>query len=325
MGSSVQPQLWNLITQIAPKYNLDPRAVAAVSIMEGGGRFGAVGDSGSSFGPWQLHVGGALPAGKGAAWANSRAGVIYALSRMGSVAGGLQGRRAIAAIVNRFERPAQPQPEIAGAWARYQQLHPGAAMPGGGQQPGQGSGRTPGLGRAMSKQAMLSQQLINFATSGDVNAAPTTGPYAGILQQMNQSVMTAKTPRQKASGPGVGPVSGVARTALTAAKHMIGTPYVWGGESPKGFDCSGLVQWAFAKAGISVARTTQQQIQQGRPVSWGNFHPGDLIFSNFEGGKGASHVVIYLGNGRIATHTGSTVQIEDVNAFAQSCRREALL
>jgi cell wall-associated NlpC family hydrolase len=55
-------------------------------------------------------------------------------------------------------------------------------------------------------------------------------------------------------------------------------------------------------------------------VKWGSFHPGDLIFSNFEGGRGASHVVIYLGNGKViaAPHTGSNVQIENVNAFKQN-------
>jgi len=105
-----------------PDINLDPYAVAAVSIMEGGGRFGAVGDNNSSYGPFQLHVGGALPPGRNAAWANSPEGVYYAMKQMAHVAAGLRGRRAISNIVRRFERPAQPDPEVAGAIGQYQQL-----------------------------------------------------------------------------------------------------------------------------------------------------------------------------------------------------------
>jgi cell wall-associated NlpC family hydrolase len=117
---AINPRLWRLILEGARRYNLDPRAVAAIAYHESGGRFGAVGDSGSSFGPFQLHVGGALPAGRGAAWANSPAGVDYALRHMAQAgAAGLQGRAAIAAISRRFERPANPTAEIADAWAHY--------------------------------------------------------------------------------------------------------------------------------------------------------------------------------------------------------------
>jgi len=120
---AVNPRLWKLIVRYSRQYDLDPYAVAAVSIMEGGGRFGAVGDSGTSYGPFQLHVGGALPPGKTAAWANSASGVAYALRKMSqSGARGLRGPAAITSIVRNFERPAAPGPEIAGAVNHYTAL-----------------------------------------------------------------------------------------------------------------------------------------------------------------------------------------------------------
>lgn len=121
---ALDPHLWALIQRFQKKYHYDPAAAAAVAMVEGGGRFGAVGDSGSSYGPWQLHVGGALPAGKGAAWANSTAGIEYALRHIGAVSAGLRGRAAVAAIVNRFERPAAPGAEIQRALGYYGQAVP---------------------------------------------------------------------------------------------------------------------------------------------------------------------------------------------------------
>lgn len=105
------------ITQAAPKYNVDINAALAVAAVEGLG--GGVGDNGTSFGPFQLHVGGALPAGKTQAWAESPAGIDYALQKIGSVAGGKTGQAAIQAIVNSFERPANPSAEIANALSIY--------------------------------------------------------------------------------------------------------------------------------------------------------------------------------------------------------------
>lgn len=154
---AIDPHLWNLITRYSRVYHLDPRAVAAVSIMEGGGRFGAVGDSGTSFGPWQLHVGGALPPGKNARWANSPQGVSYALRKMSeSGARGLHGQAAIASIVRNFERPANPGAEIAGAIGHYSRLR-GLRAPAGGMAGG-ARGSTQGMMQQLKLQ--LPQQQV---------------------------------------------------------------------------------------------------------------------------------------------------------------------
>lgn len=109
-----------LIRSYARRYGVDPQAALAVARTEGGLRWGAVGDQGTSFGPFQLHEGGALPRGKGAAWANSPEGIAYALSRMAeSGARGLRGRAAIESIVRNFERPADPDTSISRALGFY--------------------------------------------------------------------------------------------------------------------------------------------------------------------------------------------------------------
>lgn len=117
---SVDPKVRSLIIQEAVRRKLDPYAVQSVALGEGGLYFGNVGDNGTSFGPFQLHVGGALPKGKDAAWANSPAGIRYALDQMVKVgAAGLKGNRAIETIIRKFERPANPSASIANAIKRY--------------------------------------------------------------------------------------------------------------------------------------------------------------------------------------------------------------
>jgi cell wall-associated NlpC family hydrolase len=89
--------------------------------------------------------------------------------------------------------------------------------------------------------------------------------------------------------------SGGGGSAVSAASSQIGTPYASGGTQPGGFDCSGLVQWAFKQAGITLPRTSFQQFGVGAPVSRSNIQAGDLVFFNANG-PGASHVGIAASN-----------------------------
>jgi hypothetical protein len=107
-----------------------------------------------------------------------------------------------------------------------------------------------------------------------------------------------------------------ATAALGFAKSMMGTPYKWGGESPtEGFDCSGLVQWAYGKAGISLPRVTDQQFVApgGVPVKRGDLLPGDLVFFRDSTGY-VHHVGMSLGGDRFvgAPHTGAKVRIDSL-------------
>lgn len=114
------PNVSQQIAQGAKARDLDPAAVLAVASREG--LSGKIGDGGTSFGPFQLHIGGALPAAIGAlgpvkaqAWAMSPVGLNYALDHIATVAKGLKGSQAVVAIVSRFERPRDVPDEIAGA------------------------------------------------------------------------------------------------------------------------------------------------------------------------------------------------------------------
>jgi cell wall-associated NlpC family hydrolase len=103
---------------------------------------------------------------------------------------------------------------------------------------------------------------------------------------------------------------------IAAAMKMIGVPYRYGGTSPRrGFDCSGLVQYAHRQAGLNVPRTTRQLYQAIIPVPRAALQPGDLVFFRIRGPRYISHVGIYLGKGEFihAPSTGKRVSIANLN------------
>jgi cell wall-associated NlpC family hydrolase len=99
------------------------------------------------------------------------------------------------------------------------------------------------------------------------------------------------------------------------AMRYLGVPYVWGGASPRGFDCSGLVMYAFAQIGVSLPHSSYAMFNMGTPVSMGQLQPGDLVFFS-----GASHMGIYVGGGQFihAPHTGDVVKISSLSGYYSS-------
>lgn len=103
---------------------------------------------------------------------------------------------------------------------------------------------------------------------------------------------------------------------VAEAKRYLGVPYVWGGSSPSGFDCSGYVQYVMRACGYSINRTASAQLENGYSVSYSNLQPGDLVFFNntYATDAPASHVGIYVGDGEFIHAGGSYVQISSLSS-----------
>jgi peptidoglycan DL-endopeptidase CwlO len=147
----------------------------------------------------------------------------------------------------------------------------------------------------LAREAAARRAAAAAAAAAAQNPAPTT---------------TTTTPVAPPSGP-VPPASSLGEQAVQIAMGELGVPYVWGGASPSGFDCSGLTMWVYAQLGIHLDHYTGSQWNAGPHVAYSDLAPGDLVF--FEPGIG--HVGIYIGNNEFihAPHTGTVVQISSLS------------
>ena len=152
--------------------------------------------------------------------------------------------------------------------------------------------------------------------------------YVDLTEIPYENKASANTPKFFVNGKsnGVTPSpsalkgEGMAEKIVATAKQYIGVPYVWGGTTPSGFDCSGLVQYVFKKHGILLLRTTSQQYGQGKSVAKANLKLGDLVFFNTSG-SGVSHVGIYIGNDRfIHASSSNGVMISSMSNSYWSAR-----
>ncbi len=174
-------------------------------------------------------------------------------------------------------------------------------------------------------QNLVAQQQAAQAAAAKAAATAAFNAKLAAAQAAAAAAQTAQAPSQSGGSAGGGATSGPspassaplpplaagAAGAVQAAEREIGVPYVWGGESPAGFDCSGLVAWAYAQVGISLPHYSGAQYDDTTHIPLADIEPGDLLFY---GPGGSEHVAMYVGGGSMieAPYTGASVWITAV-------------
>jgi cell wall-associated NlpC family hydrolase len=153
----------------------------------------------------------------------------------------------------------------------------------------------------LSRICLLSL-CAGLLAAGSATAANPIVPVAPNPARLGGSVplVPAAHPRRHAS---------LGARAVAIAVSELGTPYRYGGSSPGGFDCSGLVSYVYGRLGVALPHNAAAQYAYGRPVDQGRLRPGDLVFFH-----GLGHVGLYVGKGRIihAPQTGERVEFQSL-------------
>lgn len=171
---------------------------------------------------------------------------------------------------------------------------------------------------AAAKTAYDQAQTLETQEEGELSQVK--GQIATLIAQQQaaadaaaQAAAIATITSSYSASPPPPPAGGDAGTvAVRAAETQLGVPYVWGGESPgQGFDCSGLVAWAWRQAGVTLPHYSGAQMADSTPVPISDLEPGDLLFY---GPGGSVHVAMYVGGGEMieAPFPGTVVRIDPV-------------
>ena len=201
----------------------------------------------------------------------------------------------------------------------------GAALDGPGPSLAVGSGEVVGIATAqLSNRPAVVRASVTLARSQGFSVF-TLPPSDGLGYRVVIDVLRPPagppptTPPTTTLPPTDPPGSGLGAKAVHVAQGLLGVPYLWGGTTPLGFDCSGLVQYVYAQVGIKLPRVAADQQQVGTPVAADALEPGDLVFF----GDPAYHVGIYAGNGTMidAPYTGAVVRYDSMDRTGYSGAR----
>ena len=187
----------------------------------------------------------------------------------------------------------------------------------------------------VQREKLLKKQKAQLKTQQAAAASQRDRAKSAVARQMNyldglkasirkmideQQAAAAAAAAASATAAGSGtappsnlpnpPASTLGGQAVAIAERYLGVPYVWGGASPSGFDCSGLTMYVYSQLGVSLPHNAAAQYYALPHVSEGDLQPGDLVFFD-----GLNHVGIYIGGGSMihAPHTGTVVQISSLS------------
>lgn len=157
-----------------------------------------------------------------------------------------------------------------------------------------------------------------------VVAAPAVGTLGSYTTAAVNKILNTDDHVATENGPSIlgdfstaGAPTKQAAAAMRFALSQLGKPYLWGGTGPNAFDCSGLMYWAYGKAGVHIQRVADSQYFSEPKVAKSDLKPGDLVFFNTEAthSGGPSHVGMYIGGGKFvqAPHTGDVVKVSNLN------------
>lgn len=334
------PTALGAIQTAAKARGLAWQPLAAVAHFESGLNPQSIGDGGHAFGLFQNNNAGGTITGdpNPRRFLNPNVSANYtadAIKRLGIQ--GMSPQAQVAAIVNRYERPANPGREIAGAQSYLATL--------GGVAPAtpQGPGPTAQVSLAAPQQSLSSLSLAPLQQSLTLGAAQSQRAQDALAKLSGHSVEAQAAPDLSTLMAQQPAVSGIpdkpqhvqvplsqptpkgvdpqAAKAIELAKHYLGSAYVYGGASPKtGFDCSGLLQYVWGQNGVKIPRTAAEQYHAGKPVAANQLQAGDALYFQTEGAQnGVTHAAMYIGNGQIleSPHTGDVVKIAPLAGYYQ--------
>lgn len=148
--------------------------------------------------------------------------------------------------------------------------------------------------------------VIRSASYGTSNVIKV--PAKKVVTNVSEATNTSKGSSSKKSvDRGMSISSSNANGVASFAQQFVGSPYVWGAEGPKAFDCSGFVKYVYAQNGVYLDHYTGSQFSAGQAVSKGSLSPGDLVFFNTYGS--ISHVGIYIGGGQFVHAASSKIGV----------------
>ena len=168
----------------------------------------------------------------------------------------------------------------------------------------------PQHGATLTTPAIASRDIATISRSLARQAFAASQPV--VRRQVAAPAASRSSVASADPAPAVAPSSGQGAQVIAIAMRYLGVPYVYGGSTPRGFDCSGFTGYVYAQLGVTLARSADGQYRSTTRIARSQAVPGDLVF--YLSGGSAYHVGIYLGGNQMiaAPHTGTVVRVQDI-------------